>query len=166
MSGGPSKLPQIPKLRATVALPERVDMVDVAQNRTRPLGKLVRPRSLEIPGCQDAAVDVRHANSDKPSRLEPALTIGDLHRTDLARSRIDILEQVTVNCMQMGEIEIASRNQLQKALADEISLRSLRRLRVPFIQFVAENAVIRWITVIAVAHTAAATRRSSIRRKI
>ena len=46
--GARGKLLQILELRAAVALAERVNMVDVAQHRTRALGELIRLRLPEI----------------------------------------------------------------------------------------------------------------------
>ena len=53
MLGGRGKLLQILKLREAVALAGRVDMVDVAQYRTRALREPVRSRSPETSGRHD-----------------------------------------------------------------------------------------------------------------
>ena len=70
--GARGELLQILALRAAVVLAERVDMIDVAQHRTRALGEPVRPRSPEIPRRHDAAVNVRLAGRDEPPRFETA----------------------------------------------------------------------------------------------
>ena len=167
MAGALGKLLQILELRAAVALAERVDMVDVAQHRTRALSEPVRPRAPEIRRRHNAAVNVRHAGRNEPPRLEPALALGDLDGADLARPRVDVLEQVAVDRLQVGEVEIARRHGLKKALGDKLAFRRLQRRGGPDVQPVAKNGVVRRIAVVAVAHSAAATRpRSPIRRAI
>ncbi len=127
MSGLLCKLLQILELRTAVALAEGVDMIDVAQYRPRSLGETGSPRSSEISRRHDAAVNVRHAGCDEPSRLEPALPLDDLHRANLARPRIEILEQVAVDCLQVLEIEIARRYGLKKAVGDKLALCRFKR---------------------------------------
>ena len=100
------KLLQKLELRPPIALVERVDMVDAAQHRTCAFGEPVRPRSPEIPCRHDAAVNVRHAGGDEPSRLKPALALGDVDGAELARPFVDVLEQVAVDRPQVVEVEI------------------------------------------------------------
>ena len=158
VAGALGKLLQILELRAAVALAERVDMVDVPQHRTRALGEAVRPRAPEEPCHHNAPVNVGHAGGNAPPRLEPALALGDLDGADLARPRVDVLEQVVVDRLQVDEVEIARRHRLKKALGDKLAFRCLQRRGGPDVQPVAENGVVGRIAVIAVAHSAAATR--------
>ena len=141
------KLLQILELRSAVALAEGVNMVDVAQHRTRALGEPVRPRSPEVPCLHDAAVNVRHAGGDEPPRLEPALALGDLDGADPARPFVDVLEQVAVDRFQMVQVEIARRHGFKEAQGDKLAFRRFQRRRVLDVRPVAENGVVGRTTV-------------------
>ena len=69
--------------------------------------------------------------------------------------------------LQVIEVEIDRRHGLDKSLGDELAFCRLKCLGVRDVQPVAENDVVGRIAVVAVAHSAAATRpRSRIRRTI
>ncbi|MDE2790229.1 MAG: hypothetical protein OXI81_07375 [Paracoccaceae bacterium] len=52
-------------------------------------------------------MDVRHAGFDEPPRLETTPALGDLDGADLARPGVDVLKQMAVDRLQVGEVEIA-----------------------------------------------------------
>ena len=109
----------------------------------------------------------RNAGRYEPPWLETTPALGDLDGADLARPSVDVLEQVAMDRLEVDEVEIARRHGLNKASGDEPAFRRLQRLGVPDVQPVAENGVVRRIAVVAVPHSAAATRpRSLIRRRI
>ena len=57
----------------------------------------------------------------EPLRLETTPAIGDLDGADLARPGVDVLEQVALNCLQVGKLEVARRHGLNKSLGDELA---------------------------------------------
>ena len=78
--------------------------------------------------------------------------------TDFARPCVDVLKQLAVYRLQVGEVEVVRRNWLREPLGDEQVLRRLQRPGVADVQPVAENGGIRRMAVAPVAHSAAAMR--------
>ena len=129
--GSHCKLLQKPELRPPVAIPERMDMVDVARHRSLAIGKVVRPAAPEMPCHHHAAVDVGHAGFDEPSRLELASALTDPDGAGLSCPCADILEKVAVVRLQLGHVKFALRHWLRKALGDKLALHRSRGRRVP-----------------------------------
>ena len=78
--------------------------------------------------------------------------------TDFARPCVDVLKQLAVYRLQVGEVEVVLRNRLKEPLGDEQVLRRLQRPGVADVQPVAENGGIRRMAVAPVAHSAEAMR--------
>ena len=64
-------------------------------------------------------MNVGHGGRNEPPGLAPAPALGDRDGADLPRPRVDVLEQVA-DRLQVGEVEIARRDRLKKALGDKL----------------------------------------------
>ena len=127
VTGPPGELLQILELRPSVPFAKRMDMVHVAQDRSRARRERVRPRPPEIPRRHDPAVDIRHPGLNETPWLESAAALGDLDGAEFARPIVDILEKVAVNRLEMGEVELACRHGFEKPLGDELPFRRVQR---------------------------------------
>ncbi len=67
-------------------------------------------------------MDVSHSCSDILSKLELTAALGDLDSSDFAGPRIHILQQMSVNGLQMIEVEMTCWNTFSSALRDKLSL--------------------------------------------
>jgi len=64
-------------------------------------------------------VNIRHAGVDVLPELELLRALADLDCTDFARPVVDVLEQVTVDGLEVSKIKLSQRDTLRDALRDQ-----------------------------------------------
>jgi hypothetical protein len=99
-----------------------VDVVDVAQYDGRMSGKVLGYQSFQEARLNEAAVNVGHASRNVLPELELLVAFADLHGAQLTGPVVDILEQVTMDCAQVLQIEVAVGDRLCGALRDDAAL--------------------------------------------
>ena len=109
VAGATGKLLQIEQLGAAVALPERVDVVDIADDLARAFCKARLRRSCKVFRLDQTAMHIGHASLDVLAKLELACALGDFQRADFSRPVVDVLEQAAVDGAQVLQVEIAGR---------------------------------------------------------
>ena len=149
------ELLKVLKLCPAVSFPERVDVVHIPDNLPCPRGELSPGQALEVAGCHDLAVHMIHAGMDVPPGLELLPTLGNLHGSDLSSPVIDILEQVPMDLLKVGEVEIPLRNALSCALDDKAAFDMVKGGCRPDTEFIPKDDCFR-VDVGVVAHSAAA----------
>jgi hypothetical protein len=115
VAGAFRKQLEILKLRPTVALAERMDEVHVADDNGCLFGELLPRQSNEESRSAQATMNIRHAGCDVLQELELLRALADLDRADFASPFVDILEQVAVDRLKMGEVQLPSRDTLPAA---------------------------------------------------
>lgn len=155
MARTPGELFQMDELHPAVAVAERVDVVDVADDFTGLTGEVVAGQSFKKAALDQAPVHVTHAGLDVPAELELRAALENLDGTYLSSPFVKILKQVAVDRFQVIEIEIAGRDTLTQTLRDKAAFRPIEIGDVADIQLVAKNGVLGRITVDRIAHSAA-----------
>ena len=112
------ELAEIQGLRAAIALAERVDVVDVAEDFRAAPGEGLGRQAAQIVPSDDAAMDVGHAGRDVAAELEPAAALGDFDGPDLPRPVVDVLEQVAMDGAKVVEVEVAFGNAFGDSIRD------------------------------------------------
>lgn len=107
---------KILQLRASIALSEGMDVVDVANNHSGFIGENIGAETTQKLSSQQTAVHVRHAGFDEAKRHELCAAFGDLYNADLSRPVVDVLENVAMDGAELAEIKIACRKALSYAL--------------------------------------------------
>src|SRR5262245_53524151 len=139
MAGARAELLQIKELGAAVPFAEGMDVVEVADDAPRLPGEGLGAQSAQMIARHQPAVNVGHAVGEVAPELEPMPGLGDLDDTQLASPGIDILEQMAVDRLKMGEVEPAGRSALGDPLDHQLTLDALQLVRVPDAQPVAKN---------------------------
>lgn len=83
---------QIVKLRTAIALPERVNIVDIADDLTGSRGKAVLAQPAEAIGFIEPSANVFHAGLDKLTKLELMTALRDFDGANLACPVVNILK--------------------------------------------------------------------------
>lgn len=99
-----------------------MNIVHVPDDIAGPGGELIGIETAKEVGFVKPTVHVSHADADKPTGLELAAALGDLHLADFSRPVIDILKQVPVNGLKVCKVEIAGVSAFNKATARQESL--------------------------------------------
>jgi hypothetical protein len=148
------KLLQVLELRPAIPLPERVDVIHIPHNFPGPRRELCRGQVIEKVGCSDLAMYVSHAGLDISPELELLPALGNLHGADFSCPFIDILKQVPMDRLQVGEIEIPSRDASLCPLHHKATFDTIEIGCQPDPEFIPEDRC-SWINVRIVAHSAA-----------
>jgi len=155
MSGFPRQALKILELGPTITVSERVNVIEIANDRaSRRRESRPRKAAQEI-GVTKSAVDIGHARLDESAKLEPMAVLGELDRSHLARPVVDILEQMTMDSLQMGQVEAARRHAFGRALSDELAFDNVQSVRVKNAKFISENRSVCIEIRIQSAHSAA-----------
>ena len=139
MGGSVGKLLEILKLGSAVPLPERMDVVYVADDLAGGCSKFRRVQPSQEVGPLQATMNVGHAGLDVLAELEGPAILGDLHSPHFASPGVDILEEVFVHGAQVRQIEIAERSALGYPLDDQFTLNQLEAGAIEEVQAVSEN---------------------------
>ncbi len=132
-----------------------MDVVDVADDDAGRPGEFILAQILEEPGLLQSAMNIGHAGFDKLAELELMAALGDFDGAQLARPIVNVLEQIAVDILEMGQVEPARRNALRRALRHELALDVIEFGGVRYSKLVPENRGA-WIDVrVAVDHSAA-----------
>lgn len=161
VSGPLRELLQVLDLCSPVTVAKRVNMVDIANNPPRSVREVLGISTAEILRRCDTAMNIRHAGLDETHRLKPAARFAYFDGSDLARPFIDILEQVAVYGLQVGEVEITRWHSLVKPQSHMMPFYDLQRPGIPDVQLVAKNRKIRRIAIVPIAHSATVLRLRS-----
>jgi len=121
MARSPAKLLQILQLRAPVAFAKGVNIVDVAEDRPRLGGEVGKRKPAKEVLRNEAAVNVGHSGSDELAEYELTPVLRDLDDAKLSGPVVDILEEMAVDGLQMGEIKISARDPLHGAKARQLA---------------------------------------------
>lgn len=120
MVGLGRQLLQINHLCAAIAFAKGMDVIDVAHDRADGNGKVGKVQLLEKIAGNQTPMDIGHAGLNVTAKLELTAALGDFDRSDLAGPVVDVLEQVTVDGFQVGEIELAARDSAITAASYEL----------------------------------------------
>ena len=155
MFGLPRQALQILKLGPAIAVPEWMDVVKVADDRAgRRREGPAMPAAQEI-GVAEPAMHVGHTCLDEAAKLKLMTVLGDLHRAHLTRPVVDVLEQMAMDGLQVGEVKVSWRHTFGDALGHELAFDALQSGRVKNAKFISENGSV-WIEVrVLSAHSAA-----------
>ena len=146
---------EILKLGAAIALPERVNIVDVAQNRARCPGERAGAQVSQEPSLLEAPVNVRHSGFDELAKLKLVAVLGDLDGAQLARPIVDVLKQVSMDRAEVGKVETASGNAFGDALGDKFALSIVEACAVGISEPINENVRSGIDVGVVLAHSAA-----------
>ena len=112
MTGPFSQQRKILQLRAAVAFPKRVHKIHIAEDHGDLLREVLPRQSCqELRPCQ-SPMNVRQAGVDILTELELLRAFADLNSSYFTGPFVDVLEQVTMNGLEMGKIECTVRNAL------------------------------------------------------
>lgn len=100
------ELLEVLQLCAAVPFAERMDVVDVADDDGRLLGKCVRRQRGKKLRAQQPPMDVGHAGLDVLAELELLVALADLDRAQLAGPVVDVLEQVAMDRAQVSRSKV------------------------------------------------------------
>jgi len=125
------QLLKILKLRAAVAFPEWVHIIHVAHDRSRRFREGVAAQATQVVRLLKPPVNIGHAGFNELAKLELATALGDLHRAQIARPVIDVLEQMTMDGAEVGEIEGAIGDSFGYSLGDKLTLNIVQPREVP-----------------------------------
>ena len=103
----PAKLADELSLRPAVSFAEWVCRVYLSQVETCAGGQLVASQTREITFLSQLAENARQCSFQKRSRTETVPSFRDIHSPEITRPTINILEQVTVNRLEMRDIKTA-----------------------------------------------------------
>ncbi len=143
------------KLRAAVALAERMDVVHVAKDSGRGFGEPSFVQTVQEIVFSKPPMDIRHSGFDMPAKLELASPLGDLDRANFPGPIIDILEEMPVNGAKMGEVETADGNAFGRACDRQPTLNNVQLVGAGDAGPISENGR-PWIDIRGViAHSAA-----------
>lgn len=134
MSGSLGQQLEILKLCASVALAERMNEVDVADDHGNLRCKIRFRQTAQEPRPGKPTMNVRHAGVDVLAELKLLRAFADLDSADFASPWVDVLEQMAMDSLEMREIKRADRYAFRNALSNDESLNSIEDQRIGDVQ--------------------------------
>jgi hypothetical protein len=97
--------PEILQLCPPVTFAKRMNVVHVANDDCRAVGNLPRTQARKKTSSDEPAVDVCHSGGDELPELKLLTPSADFDRTKLTGPCVNVLEEMTVNGAEMGQVE-------------------------------------------------------------
>ncbi len=139
MTRAVGKLFEIKKLRPAVSFPKRMNVIQIPHYTPGLFDKIPPTHIAQEIGLFKPPMYVRHTRFNVLAKLKLLLTLGKFDRANLACPRIDVLEQMPVDCLEVMEVEIPRWASFRRALDDERALDPVEFGRIHDAELVSQN---------------------------